>query len=58
MSEKAMSFISRDSTNCLRLSCVVFDWRQVELGSLERLLKTFAFHLSGLQEVFRHGIGT
>lgn len=27
MSEKVMSFVSRDSMNCLRLSCVVFDWR-------------------------------
>lgn len=27
MSEKVMSFVSRDSMNCLRLSCVIFDWR-------------------------------
>lgn len=27
MSEKVMSFVLRDSMNCLRLSCVVFDWR-------------------------------
>lgn len=27
MSEKVMPFVSRDSMNCLRLSCVVFDWR-------------------------------
>ncbi len=39
MSEKVMSFVLRDSMNCLRLSCVVFDWRQVELISLEQFLR-------------------